>query len=436
MITESSDSTLLVGIDGQGVWELDKDKKTVLNILKEDIDNPFSLRGDGVYDIYCDGKQRVWVATYTGGLSFFDWKSPLINQITHQVNNPNSLGNDNVNKILEDSKGDIWFATNNGISRWRVATNEWDIYYQNKQAQAQVFLALCEDNEGNIWAGSFSSGFYVLDRNTGKELVHYPRNTSDLKSDGKFIMNIYKDSEGDIWIGGIQDVICYLTKEKRFHTYGAQPMRTFMEFSPGKMLLACTYSVLLLDKETGKITFLPECLAQDLLVMEDDIWVATSGDGLLHYNYTNRETHKITVESGLPSNYVNSVMYDNGYLWLGTENGLCRYNPADSTVHTYYSTLALSSASFNVNASCKLRNGELMWGTNNGAVMFNPDKLYHTQLNGQIYFQNINISGSSIRENQDLLRGIPVNKQTDISFKYDQNTLTLEVLPIGVSSKE
>ena len=145
VITESSDSTLLVGIDGQGVWELDKDKKTVLNILKEDIDNPFSLRGDGVYDIFCDGQQRVWVTTYTGGLSFFDWKSPLINQITHQVNNPNSLGNDNVNKILEDSKGDIWFATNNGISRWRVATNEWDTYYQNKQEQAQVFLALSED---------------------------------------------------------------------------------------------------------------------------------------------------------------------------------------------------------------------------------------------------------------------------------------------------
>ena len=52
VITESSDSTLLVAIDGQGVWELDKDKKKVLNILKEDIDNPFSLRGDGVYDIF------------------------------------------------------------------------------------------------------------------------------------------------------------------------------------------------------------------------------------------------------------------------------------------------------------------------------------------------------------------------------------------------
>lgn len=132
------------------------------------------------------------------------------------MNNANSLGNDNVNKILEDSKGDIWFATNNGISRWRVADNKWDIYYQNKQEQAQVFLALCEDDKGNIWAGSFSSGFYVLDRNTGRELAHYPQHSANLKSDGKFIMNIYKDSEGDIWIGGIQDVICYLTKEKRF----------------------------------------------------------------------------------------------------------------------------------------------------------------------------------------------------------------------------
>ena len=33
-----------------------------------------------------------------------------------------------------------------------------------------------------------------------KRIGHYPRNTSDLKSDGKFIMNIYKDSEGDIWL--------------------------------------------------------------------------------------------------------------------------------------------------------------------------------------------------------------------------------------------
>lgn len=436
VIRKGDDSTLLVGFDGQGIWELNQEGKSVLNIYKEDVDNPLSLRGDGVYDIFCDGERRVWVTSYSDGLSFFDRKLPLINQITHQMNNPNSMGNNNVNKILEDSKGDIWFATNNGISRWRVTTDKWDSYYQDKYEQAQAFLALCEDNQGNIWAGSFSSGFYVLDRNTGRELAHYPQQPSTIKSDGKFIMNIYKDSDGDIWIGGIKDVICYLTKEKSFRSYVAQPVRTFMELSPGKILLACTYGLLLMDKETEKITYLGECLAQDVLVLGNDIWVGTCGDGLFHCNYKTLKTRKITTEHGLSSNYVNSVVYDNGYLWLGTENGLCRYNPADSTVHNYYSNMALSSVSYNVNAGCKLRSGELMWGTNNGAVMFDPNKLYRSQLSGRIFFQNISISGRSIKENPDLLRGIPVNKQTELSFRYDQNTMTFEILPIGVSSKE
>lgn len=435
-IEEYSPSSLLVGIDGQGVWEVSKDGKSVINVYKEDVDNPLSLRGDGVYDIFCEGDKRVWIATYTGGLSFFDRKSPLINQITHQINNPNSLGNNNVNKILQDSQGDIWYATNNGISRWRAGTDKWDTYYQNKREEAQVFLALCEDGEGHIWTGSYSSGFYVLDRDTGKELAHYSQHSPELKSDGKFIMNIYRDSDGDIWVGGIKDVICYQAGEKRFRTYVAQPVRTFMELSPGKMLLACTYGLLLLDKETGKTDYLCECLAQDVLVMGNNIWVATCGDGLLHYDFATRQVRKVTTEAGLPTNYVNSVMYDNGYLWLGTESGLCRYNPADNAVHTYYSVPALSNASFNVNAGCRLSNGELTWGTNNGAVMFDPNILYRTQVSGRIFFQNINISGRSIKETPALLRDTPVDKQTVLSLNYDQNTLALEVLPIGMSSNE
>ncbi|MCD8260669.1 MAG: hypothetical protein LUD15_03570 [Bacteroides sp.] len=92
-LEENSDHTLLAGIDGQGIWELDRKNQTVLNIYKEDINNSFSLRGDGVYDIFNNENNRVWVATYTGGLSFFEQDTPLVDHITHEINNPNSLGN-------------------------------------------------------------------------------------------------------------------------------------------------------------------------------------------------------------------------------------------------------------------------------------------------------------------------------------------------------
>jgi ligand-binding sensor domain-containing protein len=58
-----------------------------------------------------------------------------------------------VNDVIEDQHGSIWFATNNGISCWDIKTNKWQTYYHNKKEQAQVFLALCEDDNGQIWAG-------------------------------------------------------------------------------------------------------------------------------------------------------------------------------------------------------------------------------------------------------------------------------------------
>ncbi|MDU1892998.1 MAG: two-component regulator propeller domain-containing protein [Dysgonomonas sp.] len=436
-IRENSDSTLYIGIDGQGIWEISKDGKSLLNIYKEHADRPHSLSGDGVYDIFCDEDKKVWVSTYSGGLSFFEKEAPLVNQLTHQINNPNSLCNNQVNKVLEDSRGNIWFATNNGVCRWKVSTGKWDVFYQNKHEQAQVFLALCEDNEGNIWAGTYSSGVYILDSNTGKELKHYSFDgKNDIGFSGKFIFDIFKDSEGDIWLGGmLSDIICYKTKEKQLRSYSSQPVRSFSEYSPGKILASCTYGLLLLDKESGEEEIiLNNYLTQGALEIDDNLWISTSGDGLVQFNKNSKTATKFTGESGLSSNYVNSVISANGYLWLGTESGLCRFSPHDNSVLVYSFILPLSNISYNVNAGLKLKNGNLAWGTNEGVVIFDPNRLYKTSHQGEIFFQDITISGRSIRETPKLLHGIPVNKQTDVKLNYNQSTFALELIPIGVSS--
>ncbi|MBP1677526.1 MAG: tmoS 15 [Bacteroidetes bacterium] len=433
---QNNDSTLLVGIDGQGVWELSGNGKTVLNIYKENVDNPTSLFGDGVYDIFCDNNKRVWVSTYSGGLSFFEEDSPIVSQITHRVNISNSLSNNCINKILEDKRGNIWFATNNGISRWNPLLNQWVSFYKNSQAQAQVFLALAEDKDGNIWAGTYSSGVYVLDGASGREKMHFSHGWQNYSFSNKFIFDIFNDSQGDIWIGGIQsDLICYKTENKSFRKYFSQPVKSITELSPGKILLGCTYGLLLLDKEKGNIDYLLQGhIMQDILVVGNDIWIATCGDGLIKYDFKNRSSRKITTESGLPSNYVNSVISVDGYLWLGTESGLCRFNPADEKTLTFSSKYSLSNLAFNVDAKYHLRNGDLMFGTNSGAVVFNPDKLYQSRFKGRIFLQDIKISGRTIRENPEMMQDTPLNQQNKVSLKHDQNTLELELLPIGVSS--
>jgi signal transduction histidine kinase/DNA-binding response OmpR family regulator/ligand-binding sensor domain-containing protein len=433
-ITANSDSTLLVGVDGQGIWEVNKTGNRVLNVYKESPDNPFSLRGDGVYDIFCDQDKRLWVCTYSGGLSFFIQTSPPVNQITHQVNNSNSLSNNIVNGIIEDKSGKIWFATDNGISCWDVQSGKWKTSYHNRQEQAQVFLSLCEDDNGRIWASTYSSGIYVIDAKTGKELAHYSKENTASPLSSNFVFDILKDGNGDLWIGSVTgNVICYISKENKFKTYPSMPVYAFVEFSSSKILTACTFGLRLLDKQTDKIEILLDgYMLQDLFVLDGYVWLCSSGNGLIRFDPENKTTEKFTTEAGLPSNYVNSIMEADGYLWLGTEAGLCRFDPKDKSVQTYSSLLSLSDVSFNRHARCKLRNGQLAWGTNKGALFFDPVVLQQPQSEGRIYVQNIFVSGSSVRDNSSFkLLDTPLDSLQKMTLHYDQNNLALELLPLG-----
>jgi signal transduction histidine kinase/DNA-binding response OmpR family regulator/ligand-binding sensor domain-containing protein len=434
-IESISDGSLLVGIDGQGIWEISKNGDRVLNIYKENEDDLSSLKGNGVYDIFCDQDKRVWICTYSGGVSYFEQSTPLVNQLTHQVNNPNSLVNNVVNSIIEDSRGNLWFATNNGISCWNVASDRWTSFYVNKQEQAQVFLTLCEDDKGRIWAGSYSSGVYVLDGNTGRELAHYSHQEKESPITNDFVFDIFKDTRGDLWIGGINnEVVCYRVNEDRFQKYSNQPLYTFAELTPDQMLLGCTYGLALIDNKTGGTTIIKEgFIVLDILVKDNTVWVATSGDGLIKFDPKTGETEKFTIQIGLPSNFINSISEFDGYLWLGTENGLCRFNPDDKSVVVFSSILALSHISFNRNAQFKLRNGKIAWGTNEGAIIFNPKAIQQFQFKGKIFFQDLSISGRSIRDHSDLRLDMPLDKIEKIKLKYNQNTLMLELLPIGVA---
>jgi signal transduction histidine kinase/ligand-binding sensor domain-containing protein/DNA-binding NarL/FixJ family response regulator len=432
-LAENSDSTILAGIDGQGIWELEKSSRRLLSVFKDDDENPFSLRGNGVYDIFCEPGKRVWIATISGGVSFYNLASPVVDQYVHHANDPGSLVNNDVNAILEDRDGKIWMATNNGISCRDVRNNRWSSYYHNKLEQAQVFLALAEDGHGHIWAGSYSSGFYLLDQKTGQEVAHYCRG-DQMPAMSNFIFDFLQDSEGDMWIGGVNgDFLCYSVRDNQFRTFSEEPVSSFAELAPGEILLGFSYGLSLLNKKSGELkNLLTGVVVQDILVDGEVIWLCTSGEGLLEYNSKSGSIQKYDAKSGLPSNFVNSILSDGRYLWLGTENGLCRFNPADKSTNSFQSIFPISSVSFNKSAAALLRNGRMAWGTNYGMVVFDPESLREIPASGRIFFQDLTISGRSVREIQAFGLDRPVDSLQSIRLKYFQNTISLEVLPLGV----
>lgn len=439
MDIETVDSrTLLVGVDGQGVWKIDQETMEVVDVYKDDADNPTAISGNGVYDIFHDtATNKVWVCTYSGGLSYFNLGSSLVEHVVHQVNQANSLINNNVNCVIEDSENNMWFATDNGISYWKVNEGEWQHFYENNREQAQVFLTICEDKNGHIWAGSYASGVYVLNPKTGEQIAHYSKTVDGSPFINDFVFSIYEDTFGDIWIGGVNsEVVRYIPDENNFRKYAFQPVTKVIEYTDSLMLLACSYGLLQLNKYTGVYNLLVEkYLVNDVLVHNGQIWLGTVGYGLILFDPATKELKNFTVEDGLLSNHVNSIIYADGHFWLGTENGLCRFSPESANVIAYSNHLPLIASSFNANSHFLLHDGRLAMGTNNGLVLFRPSQMAQKQLNGRIYFQNISVLGRSVRDIPSFKLCKPVDQLENLRLKYSQNSITVELMPVGEVAK-
>ncbi len=116
----------------------------------------------------------------------------------------------------------------------------------------------------------------------------------------------------------------------------------------------------------------------DTIEGEEYIWLGTNGGGLNRFNIS---THVSTnfkyskdSEKALSSDFVNVVMTDNdGALWIGTNNGLNKYDPAsESFVHYLYNSASHKNFKYVIRAIIDDGQGNLLIGTDsNGLAVLN-----------------------------------------------------------------
>ncbi|MBO9732425.1 MAG: response regulator [Chitinophaga sp.] len=435
-IAFNTDATMLLGMDGQGIWELSRSGEKILHHYKEDMNDPESLKGNGVYDIFCDSG-RIWISTLTGGLSYFEQHPPGAVHIVHQINSKNSLVNNHVNSVLQDHLGNLWFATNNGISRWNEKTDKWQTFYADKKEAVGPFLVLAEDSTGKIWAGTYGAGVYVLDPATGRELAHYAKEKGSDLPFNNYVFDIYVDSNKDIWYGGgLGNIVRYVTAENSFKKYEYQPVSAFAELSNHQLLMGCTYGLGVMDKHNGdKQIIVDGFLVSDIVYHKNKVWLATAGNGVLSYDMGDKSMRHFNMNNGLPSDYVNSIMVADSFIWAGTEGGIAKLDLQRQQVQTFAHISPLYRLACNRNASTILKDGRILIGTNNGAVLFPPDITQPNASNGRIFLQDLTIAGRSVHDSLSPLKNIDLSTLATLQLNYLQHDFSFElvILDEGVS---
>lgn len=201
-IQEDFDGRIWLGTDGEGLLYLDsadKDKK-----IKRSVHMP----GGAITCLKMADKKSMWIGTFAGGLSFYDFKRGTIKNFQANLNNPSALPHNNIWDLELCPNGDLWIGTlGGGLSYFNKSENKFITYVPVKTnlhsiSSFQLVDVLLDRNGKFLWAASEDRGLNRLDIATGifKRFTETNVNEDNSLSSNK-LRCIFQDKAGLIWIG-------------------------------------------------------------------------------------------------------------------------------------------------------------------------------------------------------------------------------------------
>jgi signal transduction histidine kinase/ligand-binding sensor domain-containing protein/DNA-binding response OmpR family regulator len=255
--------------------------------------------------------------------------------------------------------------------------------------------SVVQDDIGFLWFSTHSG----LEKFDGYHFLSYKNNPDDIKSiDNAFANTLYKDSEGNIWVGNKRgfDLIDYNTEifthfkphPKELETKTNNHVNSICEDKDGKLWIGTLDGLNIFDKSSGKFNTIlhdtknPESISSNIINAvykdtEGSLWFGTAS-GLDKYDYKSGKFIHYWNNYSSPSSdyYVNTIFQDNsGRLWLGTQNGVVEFDPIRMTSARY-----IQGKGNTISSICEDEYGTLWIGTRgNGLYSFNKRTLKSSQ---------------------------------------------------------
>lgn len=263
----------------------------------------------------------------------------------HHLTSNDGLAQNTVYAIMQDSTGFMWFGTEGGLSRYdgyNFLTFEADPNDRTGLIRDHI-TALMEDSAGSIWIATEGGGVYTHDPNTMEinpvlpefdsvgELVSLP--ISRVKS-------LFQDQSGNIWFGG--------------------------EANSGlSMINLVTGSVDNFRADENRENNVSGSLFFDMIETEDrQVWFA-AGRAVDKFDLNTGEFSGYVLDQGI---FGRVILQDHqGRIWLGTDNGLYKF---DETISDFAHVIETDV----ITSMLEPEPGGILWlGTNNGIVLYDID---------------------------------------------------------------
>jgi streptogramin lyase len=441
-ILEDPDGTLWFGTHGNGLLKLDPERRQFVRYRNHPGD-PASLSQDTQLALFEDHEGTMWVAAAGSGIDQFALKPLPFKTFQHQTGNPNSLDRTKVNGIYEDGKGILWVGTEGGLNRIDPKTGKYTLYRDGDQNN---IVTLTGDGSRYLWTGSFGSGLKRFDTTTGtfKVYLHNPSDAASLSNN--IVVRVFRDHAGTIWAGTADGLDRFNPATKTFTTYRVDPEKPsrqsyvcIAEDQQGLLWLGTQNSGLQrFNPVTGKFTVyehdpdVARALSNDrVLSLYSDhagtLWIGTQ-NGLNRFDPKTQSFTTFDERDGLPAASIDGILENHtGDLWLSSNRGLSKFDSLRKTFTNYTAADGLSGDEFGLFGACfQSQSGEMFFGGPSGVTAFYPDRIVENPVVPPMVLTDFRLFASpvSIGNNSPLQRSIGYTRSMRLSS--EQSFFSLE----------
>lgn len=372
---------LWAGTRSHGLLKLDS-TGNIIQHFTSNADNTYSLSGNQVTYIYTDDSRNLWVALWGKGVDYTNLDKFHFNQYVNKTE-AIKAGADNFLRSVITVNGETWCATQSGGIL--VLDGEKKIQQVIKKDLPSSIESLCADGN-TVWAATFS-GLYSIDAIT-KKVSGVSVSSAANMSPGSFQYNyVHKLHDGSLLLSanaGLYKVTKVNGRPQVILLKGIPATDVYLttwQNSNGDLFISKPFKGfgiyrLLGDSLTGIKQFPVQATIKCFSSTNDSVLWIGSTTGLIQFNTNTSVITKVyTTNDGLKNQYIYGVVPYGKYLWLSSNAGISRFNPADGAVKIFSISDGLQSNEFNTYSFCKTSENEILFGGVNGLNGFNPATL-------------------------------------------------------------